>query len=359
MIYITGQHALNLECDLLTTGDWHTSALAWENITFADSDTMFFKDYGIEYPKKIPNDDTDYYVANHIRAILDCLEIGNFAIIQGMRDELICNDNYTLEIFKKVYQMICLENWAQIDAFMGSEYYMEWVNYKRKVRALTMDHSWRNKHKRMMVKLLKYINSHSQNYILKDSTALMICYNLDRFSEYIDLDSVDASDIKTIIADFVKQNNYEYYIAKDTDAVKIFMIDYGDIKALKLKVSYRKSNINNLRFDKINNIIVYNFDELALMKVVVYSACNRLRDLSDLTFICNNYWNELSSDVKNTITNHISNKGLEKFEYLINTQTDELIDKDKLTFEFLEMYDKLNLVYDSKGEILLDKFANG
>ncbi len=132
MIYITGQHSLNLECNLETTGDWHTSALAWENITFADSEKMFFKDYGIEYPKKIPNDDKDYYVANHIRAILDCLEIGNFAIIQGMRDELICNDDYTMEIFDKVYRMKNLKNWKDIDKFMVSEYYMEWIRYKKK-----------------------------------------------------------------------------------------------------------------------------------------------------------------------------------------------------------------------------------
>lgn len=131
MIYITGQHSLNLECDLETTGDWHTSALAWKNITFADSKQMFFKDYGIEYPKKIPNSDEDFYVANHIRAILDCLELGNFAVIQGMRDELICNDDYTLEIFGKVYQMRELPNWEEIDSFLGSEYYMEWENYKK------------------------------------------------------------------------------------------------------------------------------------------------------------------------------------------------------------------------------------
>lgn len=132
MLYITGQHALNLACDLETTGDWHTSALAWKKITFAESEAMFFKNYGIEYPKKIPNDDSNYYVANHIRAILDSMEIGNFPIIQGMRDELICNDNYTLEIFSRVYQMRKLENWKNIDDFMKREYFMQWVDYKKR-----------------------------------------------------------------------------------------------------------------------------------------------------------------------------------------------------------------------------------
>ncbi len=132
MIYVTGKHSLNLECELLTTGDWHTSALRWEDITFADSEKMFFGEYGIEYPRKIPNHEEDYYVANHIRAVLDCLELGDFSTIQGMRDELIDNNNYTKEIFDKVYQMRNLSNWKAIDQFMGSEYYMQWVSYKNK-----------------------------------------------------------------------------------------------------------------------------------------------------------------------------------------------------------------------------------
>ncbi len=133
MKYITGIHALNITCNLLTCGDWHESALRWQNITFAESNAMFFKDYGIEYPKKIPNDDKKYYVANHIRALLDLLEFGQFTLAQGMRDDFICNEDYTLEIFNKVYQMRSLKNWNEIDNFMGQEYYMAWVNYKKGV----------------------------------------------------------------------------------------------------------------------------------------------------------------------------------------------------------------------------------
>ncbi len=131
MIYVTGEHSLNLMCDLETCGDWHASALAWKNIRFADSEKMFFKDYGIEYPKKMPNHSEDYYIANHIRACLDCLELNLFPIIQGMREDFICNEMYTAEIFEKVYQMRFLDNWDQIDRFMGKEYYMDWVNYKK------------------------------------------------------------------------------------------------------------------------------------------------------------------------------------------------------------------------------------
>ncbi len=131
MVYVTGQHALNLPCDLITSGDWHTSALAWEKVMVANSDNMFFKEYGIEYPRAIPNHQEQYYVANHIRAILDCLQMGHFAIVQGMRDELIDNDIYTEEIFYLVSTMKQLSNWGDIDKFMGSEYFMRWEDYKK------------------------------------------------------------------------------------------------------------------------------------------------------------------------------------------------------------------------------------
>ena len=131
MLYITGQHALNLSCSLDTGGDWHTSALQWENLHLFDSNKMFFKDYGIELDKRVPEHVEKYNVANHIRALLDLLEIGNFALAQGMNNDFICNANYDNEIFDKVSQLQHLEHWNKIDEFMGKEYLMKWVNYKK------------------------------------------------------------------------------------------------------------------------------------------------------------------------------------------------------------------------------------
>lgn len=131
MLYLTGQHALNLPCSLDTCGDWHTSALNWTNIPLADSDKMLFKEYGIEEHSKIPGHHGKFFVANHIRALLDLLEFGNFAVAQGMRNDYICNPKYTAEIFNKVWQMKILKNWTDIDTFMSKEYLMQWVNYKK------------------------------------------------------------------------------------------------------------------------------------------------------------------------------------------------------------------------------------
>jgi len=135
MQYITGIHALNLPCSLLTCGDWHQSALRWKDITFMNTDTAFFGNYGIEYNKCIPEHEETYAVANHIRALLDLLEQGNFSTAQGMNKDFICNERYNDEIFGKVTSMSVLPNWNQIDDFMTREYYNKWVNFKKEVIA--------------------------------------------------------------------------------------------------------------------------------------------------------------------------------------------------------------------------------
>jgi len=130
MQYITGIHALNLSCELNTTGDWHTCSIQWKNPTMAESDGSLFGEYGIESNKRIPEHVGTYYVANHIRALLDLLEQGNYAVAEGMRKDFICNESYNQEIFDKIYYMKQLKNWKEIDIFMEQEYMMEWIRYK-------------------------------------------------------------------------------------------------------------------------------------------------------------------------------------------------------------------------------------
>lgn len=130
MKYITGIHALNLPCSLTTCGDWHCSALQWEIPNFRESEDSFFGDYGIEYCSVVPENEGTYAVANHIRALLDLLELGNYSTAQGMDEDFIGNDKYTREIFDKVALMRNLPNFCEIDRFMGREYYGKWLDYK-------------------------------------------------------------------------------------------------------------------------------------------------------------------------------------------------------------------------------------
>lgn len=132
MKYLTGQHALNLECELETFGDWHASALQWEHPTTKDSSASILGDYGIETNKKLIMLGGRHHVANHIRACLDLLIDKKYGVVQGMRSEYLCNDIYNEEIFGKVLLLKDLDNWNDIDKFMCREYTMDWLNYKNR-----------------------------------------------------------------------------------------------------------------------------------------------------------------------------------------------------------------------------------
>ena len=145
MIYLSGIHALNLRCNLNTGGDWHIGALKWEDLTWLESENSVFKNYGIEKGRPltfIQDKYPDVYnIANHIRACLDLLEMGNLALPQCMRRDFIVTDEYDQEIFEHV---IMLKNnvnnkewikrkitWNDIDRFMGREYEMKWIRFKK------------------------------------------------------------------------------------------------------------------------------------------------------------------------------------------------------------------------------------
>lgn len=211
-----------------------------------------------------------------------------------------------------------------------------------------MYNDWRDEHREIINNFLKFLNKKTDDFILKGGTSLLTCYNLDRFSEDIDLDAKSKRNISKIVEDFCKQNGYTYTIPKDTDTTKRFMIQYNDMKKIKVEVSYRKTNISENEFSKINGITVYNINELCLMKSMAYSGRDKIRDLYDICFICNNYWDKLSDDVKNSIRVAIEYKGIEQFEYVIKDQKDELIDNKKLEDDFLKVYDKLGLLFEQE-----------
>lgn len=138
MKYVTGIFALNLPCSLDTCGDWHSCSINWDNVDIRESNNSILKDYGIETNQSIKFLDKSkkYNVANHIRALLDMLIVGNYGYAQGMKEDYICNNDYTKEIFEQVLKLNSLDNWAEINHFMIKEYKMKWLNYMNKLQNL-------------------------------------------------------------------------------------------------------------------------------------------------------------------------------------------------------------------------------
>lgn len=207
---------------------------------------------------------------------------------------------------------------------------------------------WRDKHYKVICDFVQFINQKSHDYILKGGTSLLRCYKLDRFSEDIDLDGTHNKNFQKIVDEFCRKNHYTYRVAKDTDIVKRYMINYdGNERPLKVEISYRRKEISEDEITEIDGITVYKINVICIMKANAYSSRDKIRDLYDICFICNNYWDVLSEDVKKMIRSAVEYKGIEQFEYITKDQKDELIDNKKLEEDFLKMYEKLNLLAET------------
>lgn len=104
---------------------------------------------------------------------------------------------------------------------------------------------WQKEHYTVISDFLRHLNITTSDFVLKGGTSLMMCYNLDRFSEDVDLDAQRSNkNIERIVDEFCKKYNYSYNVNKDTDTVKRFMIHYTDKynKPLKVEISYRKKD---------------------------------------------------------------------------------------------------------------------
>lgn len=58
----------------------------------------------------------------------------------------------------------------------------------------------------------------------------------------------------------------------------------------------------------------------------------------------------MSHQTKGMIRDTLSYKGIEQFDYLVATQQDTLIDKDRLAEGFLKVHEKLGLLLDEEEQ---------
>lgn len=219
---------------------------------------------------------------------------------------------------------------------------------------------WREQHGEVIASFAEYLNSKTGNFILKGGTALYLCYRLDRFSEDIDLDGREKG-LVALVEGFCAEKGYSYRVAKDTGTVERCMVNYGNAgKPLKIEASYRRREIPAEETETINGIRVYGIEPLCVMKATAYAGRDKIRDLYDLTFICNNYFDRLSSQTVALLRGAVEHKGIAQFDYVVRNQPDELIDNDKLAEDFLKMYDRLGLLLDeNERELLENGLASG
>jgi predicted nucleotidyltransferase component of viral defense system len=145
-------------------------------------------------------------------------------------------------------------------------------------------------HEKTIRDFLSYTNRQTDKFILKGGTALYLCYKLDRFSEDVDLDS-RGERIERYVSGFCEKYNYRFRMAKDTPVTERFMIYYhSDNRPLKVEVSHRRRAISPSEYSVANGMMVFNIDSLCVMKSSAYLGRDRIHDVYDLAFICNNHY---------------------------------------------------------------------
>jgi len=208
-------------------------------------------------------------------------------------------------------------------------------------------------HKKVMYDLLQFINKESKDFILKGGTALMFCYNLNRFSEDLDFDT-GSRKMLTLLEKFSNVYNYKLGIAKNTTTGQRLKLHYDEKNPdvfLKIDVSFRTGHVDDSLVTTINNIRVYKIGPLASLKAAAYIGRDKIRDLYDVCFITNNYFNMLDSNAKMSLANALALKGISQVDYLIATQKDDLVDSGKLVSDYLDACSKLNIpLDDSDGD---------
>ena len=73
---------------------------------------------------------------------------------------------------------------------------------------------------------------------------------------------------------------------------------------------------------------------------------DKIRDLFDVSFIADKYYDQLSPDAKDMLAMALEYKDLGQFDYLIRTQSDPLIDPVQLKDRFLSTLDKVGLLQE-------------
>jgi predicted nucleotidyltransferase component of viral defense system len=187
----------------------------------------------------------------------------------------------------------------------------------------------------LMLNITKDISRNTKaGLVLKGGTALLLCYNLPRYSTDLDYDGFSYNlDLSKNIEDGVKKSNLkvkEIITKKDTDTVKRYMLhcEEAPFDPLKIEISFRNMDylINNKDcFSAINGINVYSINHLADFKANAFLERTTARDIYDLAFLLKKYPDAISNDLVKSCYDKFKAVGMDYYEGLM--KSDEIIKK--------------------------------
>ncbi|MDE6660299.1 MAG: hypothetical protein K2J93_00560 [Anaeroplasmataceae bacterium] len=188
---------------------------------------------------------------------------------------------------------------------------------------------------------LNYLCKNSDVFVLRDSTALQYCYDLTRFSDEIILAGpINASeDLHSIVKSFCLENDISYvtdiYNSKEA---QFHLIYKEESHSLKVEFKQLLNEEEIVRFDQYNT---YSINDIFMKKTRQFSYHKRIRDLYDIVYICENYWDILDQRLIDSMKDSFFYLEYDFFEMIFATQVDELIDTKQLKKDFNKVWKKI------------------
>jgi predicted nucleotidyltransferase component of viral defense system len=178
--------------------------------------------------------------------------------------------------------------------------------------------------KELMKAIAREISQKNADAVLKGGTALLIAYELDRFSEDMDFDIPrgSLSDFEESIkraAMSVGLRDVSVIVKKDTDTTKRFMLHYGAFRdndrngdyPLKIEISMRNAEIDRNDVNEKDGIRVYTIERLAEQKINAFLEREAGRDIYDVAFLTSRYPDVLTENTWKRIEKHVNERGID------------------------------------------------
>ncbi len=182
--------------------------------------------------------------------------------------------------------------------------------------------------------------------IFKGGSALMFFYGLDRFSEDLDFDCNYKLSASSIIKSLQAIGNVN--LKKDTETVKRMMVS-PHRENFKVKVEISLRNYKPILSSKEigASLRVYDINDLFQQKINAFVGRHTARDLYDIGFIVEKYYDFLLPGLKKSLFNVFSSKD-EIYDLIpmyaeIFTEDDILTDSDllKSVTRLMTFYEKM------------------
>lgn len=324
MLYYTGLPAISSP---ITDMDWG-------RLQIKESSDSVFKDYDIRRGRVIEGRDM-FNLAGRQRAVLDILEAGDTAAMREVQRCFTMLPELCID-FSKVVLLKGSRHWEKVSGFMEHEFLYLWDSFLWKHEQSRSQ----REHLAVMHAFLEYLNSRTDKYVLKGSSALTLCHDIDRFHESIELDGFGRG-LSEIVEQFIRENERSHgtvsFEEEMDDTVQKIAIHYGNNRKLSIFANYPEEEMKDI--EKVHGYQTYDRETLMKDKIDVFISRENIADLYDICGLYIKYgYMGWSRCILQQICEMVQQCRIERVEYLLFKQQTAWLDKTSFRNKIVEFY---------------------